>query len=344
MTQIAVLGAGAVGSMIGGLIAAHDPSVELRLWARGEHARQMRTQGGVTLLGPWGTKHAAARVCEDPKDLRGSDLVLLTVKSQDTAATLEAAAGEFGAAPVVSLQNGINQHVMERYLQPQQLLVGMTATNMAIPKPGTVSLQRDGITVVGSVADPSPTAMIERVIALLRLSTLKMQSQRNIIGVQYNKVAMNTIGYTSVLSRSHFLRDCILDRQWRQQIAEPMLDECFATYKAAGIHLETVPGPSDVRRFRRLLHQLDRPCLGVLYGWGVRHAARQRIVYSVEQDLMRGRPTEIDYVNGQIVRLAAEHGCEAPLNKKVVDLVHQLESEPSPTFLSRERVIRELTG
>ena len=212
MTQVAVLGAGAVGSMFGGLIAAHDPAVELRLWARGEHGRRMRAEGGLNLIGPWGTKRAAVRVCDDPRDLRGSDLVLLTVKSQDTAATLEATAREIGTAPVVSLQNGVNQRVMEGFLVAEQCVVGMTATNMAIPEPGVVRLQRDGVTVIGPASDRTPAAATERALAILRRSALRIESQQNIVGIQYNKVAMNTIGYTSVLSRSDFLRECILDR------------------------------------------------------------------------------------------------------------------------------------
>lgn len=342
MTKICVLGAGAVGSLIGGLIQHHDSRAEVLMVARGEHGRQMRERGTLVIQGPWGSREVKVHVCDDLSEIEGSELALLTVKSKDTAATIQAALPYLGSAVVVSLQNGINQRVLAAHLSEEQFLVGMTATNMALVAPGTVSLQRDGITVIGSTTNASASETASRALGILRKSGLRMEAQENIEGVQYNKVAMNTIGYTSVLSRSNFLLDCILGERWRQEVAKPMLDECFRVFDAAGVKLESVPGPSDVRRFRKMLDILDRPWIGRLFGAGIRGVSRQRIVYSVEQDLMRGQPTEIDYVNGEIVRLAEEHGTTAPLNARVVQLVHQLEQDPTPRFLAYDQVVEQL--
>ncbi len=339
MTQIAVLGAGAVGSLVGGLLAIHDPSAKVLLWARGAHGRRMQQRGTVIVKGPWGTREAKVTVCDDPAAFRGSDLALLTVKSQDTEATLRATREHLGAAPVVSLQNGINQHVLARFLAKEQFLVGMTATNMAIPAAGTVSLQRNGVTVIGSLAEPQPQERIDRIVKILRRSTLRFEANPNIEGIQYNKVAINTIGYTSVLSQSDFLRECILHPAWRRHVAKAMLDECFAVYRASGIQLESISGPSDARRFRRMLDRLDHPLLGPFWKLGIRAAARHRIIYSVEQDLLRGRPTEIEYVNGEIVRLGATCGVPAGLNARVVESVHQLEQQRPPHFFTQDQVI-----
>lgn len=327
---------------MGGLIQHHDPQAEVLMVARGEHGRRMKERGTLVMKGPWGSREVKVRVVEDLAEIAGSELAVLTVKSKDTAATIEAALPYLGSAMVVSLQNGINQRVLAGLLKEERFLVGMTATNMALLEPGTVSLQRDGITVVGSTAKDPPREKIHRALETLRKSGLRMESQDNIEGVQYNKVAMNTIGYTSVLSRSNFLRECVLGARWRQEVAKPMLDECFRVFEAAGVQLETVPGPSDVRRFRRMLDKLDRPWVGRLLAMGIRAVARKRIVYSVEQDLLRGQRTEIDYVNGEIARLAEEHGTEAPLNARVVRLVHQLEDQDTPSFLSYDEVVDQL--
>lgn len=342
MTKICVLGAGALGSLVGGLIQHHDPQVEVVMVARGEHGRRMRERGTLLIKGPWGWREVKVRICHQLSEIDGCELALLTVKSKDTAATIQAASRYLGSAVVVSLQNGINQRVLAGHLSENQFLVGMTATNTALLEPGTVSLQRDGITVIGSTANAPPRETVSRALGILRKSGLRMESQGNIEGVQLNKIAMNAIGYTSVLSRSNFLRDCILGKRWRREVAKPLLDECFSVFDAAGIQLEVVRGPSDARRFRKLLDMLDRPLFGQMFAVGIRAVSRRRIVYSVEQDLMRGQPTEIDYVNGEIVRLAELCGMAAPLNAKVVQLVHDMERHATPRFLVYDEVIEQI--
>ena len=147
--KISVLGAGAIGSLMGGLIKHHDPETEVLLIARGEHGEQMRRQGGVNLQGEWGEWHIPLPVSDSPADIAGSTLVLLTVKSPATEEAICAAKDYLGDATLLSIQNGVNQRTLVRYLAPEQLVMGVTATNMAVSPPGTVSLQRNGPTLLG---------------------------------------------------------------------------------------------------------------------------------------------------------------------------------------------------
>ncbi|GAA4436458.1 2-dehydropantoate 2-reductase [Bremerella cremea] len=341
MTKVGILGAGAIGSLVGGLIQTHDPEVKVVMLARGEHGRMMEQRGTIVLQGPWGTRETPVTVCTDLEQLRDCDLHILTVKSQDTVETLERVGPYLGDATIVSLQNGTNQAVLRKFLPAEQFLVGMTAINVALVEPGTVSLQLDGVTMIGSTLGDPPQDRIEKALQILRKSGLAFKSHENIVGVQLNKVSINCPGYASVLSQSSFLTECILDRSWRNEVAKPLLDECFAVLKAAGVNLVRVPGPSDIKRFRNLLNLLDVPLLGWIAATVIRITKRKRIVYSVEQDLIRRKPTEIDYVNGEIVRLAKEHGTEAPLNEKVVEMVHQLEQRDPLKFFSMDEVVEQ---
>ncbi|MFV2066261.1 MAG: ketopantoate reductase family protein [Pirellulales bacterium] len=338
--KVTVLGAGAVGAMLGGLIRQHDAQVDLLLVARGAHAARMRETGHVVLEGSWGAYRPAVRVIEDLSDVAGSDYILLTVKSQDTETVMRQAADFLGQAVVISVQNGINQHVLANYVRPDRLLVGMTATNMAMLEPGAIRLQRNGITVVGPPHSAMPDDILQRATALLQTTALPVEAQRSILGVQYNKLLINTMGYASVLSDANFITDGILNRAWRRAVALPLLAEGLQALDAAGIELGRTPGISDVLRFRRLLYLLDKPLVDrAVHAIVTRRRKSRRIVYSVYQDLLRGRETEIEFINGEIVHLAEFHGGRAPYNRLVVAMVHELEQRAPSSFFSHAEVI-----
>jgi ketopantoate reductase len=69
---------------------------------------------------------------------------------------------------------------------------------------------------------------------------------------------------------------------------------------------------------------------------------RNPIVFSLLQDLRRGKKTEVDSINGQFVKLAKRIGCEAPINDTIVSLTHELEGKPNPKFIAHEEIIRRL--
>ena len=114
--NVSILGAGAIGSMLGGLIRHRAPDVDVLLVVRGEHGRRIRDSGGVTLEGPWGMRFVSVGSTFDVGDIAGSDLVVVTVKSHNTDAAIEAAAPHLGDATVVSIQNGINYHRVARHV------------------------------------------------------------------------------------------------------------------------------------------------------------------------------------------------------------------------------------
>jgi 2-dehydropantoate 2-reductase len=162
--------------------------------------------------------------------------------------------------------------------------------------------------------------------------------------VQINKISVNSLGYTSALSRSNFANECLMDPRWRRTIAVPMLAESERVLAAAGITIAHVPGPSDVLRLRKALKLLDKPLARYPISWLIRRRGTPRLIYSVEQDLLRGRPTEIDFVNGEIVRLGKQYGVDALLHQLSVDIAHELEQRHEDRFLSRDEVIQRFAS
>ena len=133
--------------------------------------------------------------------------------------------------------------------------MGMTATNMAILEPGSVSLQLDGSTVVGPASDGTNTAAAKRAAQLLRATGLHIDEHANVLGVQYNKLAINALGYASCLSASNFITEAICHGPWRTAIGLPIVEECSAVFDKAGIMLDKIPGrrsPEEITLFKSL--------------------------------------------------------------------------------------------
>jgi 2-dehydropantoate 2-reductase len=341
--KVGVLGAGAIGSMLGGLIKHHGRGSDVLLIARGQHGRVIRDEGHVRLEGPWGSREVSVDVSDNVADLADSDCILITVKSHDTEEAIAAAEPYLGNAIVISIQNGINDETLHRRVDPARLVMGMTATNMAITAPGTVSMQLDGVTVVGPRPDGVNTAASAQATELLRSTGLHIEQHPNILGVRYNKLALNTIGYASCLSQSNFITEAVCHRPWRQAVAQPLAQECIDTFRRGGVALARIPGRPDIEGFRRFLNRLDSPLLGPVVGTVARWIYnRKPIIYSLYQDLLHGKKTEVDYINGQIVRLAEGSGVEAPYNAAIVELCHELEQRGPAQFYTREQVIERL--
>ena len=339
--KVSVLGAGAIGSMLGGLLKHCEPDIDVLLVMRGEHGQVVEQRGTVELTGPWGRRNVQVNVSFDVADIAGSDFVFCTVKSQATEEAIRTAAPYLDNAIVISIQNGINDDTLLRHVSAERLVMGMTATNMAIIEPGSVSMQLGGTTVVGPSADDANTEAAKRAADLLRKTGLQIDEHPNVLGVRYNKLAINALGYASCLSASNFITEAFCHGGWRKSIGLPIINECISAFSQAGITLAKIPGRPAVSGMRRFMRLLDKPIVGSFVAAGAKRLYnRKPIVFSLYQDLLRGKPTEVDYVNGEIVRLAESNGGSAPYNAEVVEITHELEQKGPASFLDREVAIQ----
>ena len=348
--KVSFLGAGAIGSMLAALLKHHAPELDIQIVVRGAHGEAIAETGEVEIVGPWGTRRVQLGWSFDAQDVAGSDIVFVTVKSQATVTALQQAGDAIGNATVVSIQNGINDALYTDSIDPQKLVLGMTGTNMAVVSPGTVSMQLDGCTLFGPPIGVTDSTQAERVAELLNridVAGLTFATHPNILGIRYNKLTINALGYASCLSASNFVTEALFDRAWREGVGRPIVQECREVFTAARIELARIPGRSDLSRIELLMLALNLPIIGKMAQLAIRGKfERSPIVFSLYQDLERGKPTEVDHINGQIVRLAEAAGTTAPVNAEIVSLTHELEERPAGTFFSRQDVIdriRKLT-
>ena len=338
--KVSVIGAGAIGSMLGGLIRYHDPSVHCVLIGRGDHGHAMQQSGKVQLQGPWPDREADVEATSDMSAIAGSDLVLVTVKSQATSEAIESAADYLAGAVVVSVQNGFNDEALLQHVAPEKLVMGITATNVLIPNSGTASLQFPGTIVLGANPQRTNSAAAEFAVGVLGKTGFKVFQNDSIDGVRYNKLAINSPGYAASLSQTNFIADGVCNKAWRQNVGGPLAQECIDIFDAAGVKLESIPKVPDIRKLRKFFKLLDNLFAGPFVAFGAKQIFNRRpIQFSLEQDLKLGKPTEADFTNGEIVRLAQRHGRQAPLNQLVIDLADEVQQRGAGRFFTREEVI-----
>jgi 2-dehydropantoate 2-reductase len=341
--KVSILGAGAVGSMLGGLLQSDSPDLRVLLIGRGEHGRKMCERQSVIIDGPWGSRVVPIQATSDVTEIADSSIVLLTVKSQDTELAARSAQPYWTNAVVVSIQNGINRSTLARYVKPEQLIMAVTASNMNLVEPGRVSLQLCGATVLGPAQDDDRKAVeiAADLFARIGSAPLPFVANANSLGAQYQKLAINALGYASCLSASNFISEAICFADWRSAVGLPLLRECRQLLNIANVRLQRIPGTPSLSQLELLMNSMNIPVVGSAVAVAARRLFdRKPIVFSLLQDLRRCKPTEVDYINGEFVRLANSLRQCAPINATVVDMVHELERRNDRSCFSRDEVIR----
>jgi len=313
--RIAVLGAGSIGCFVGGMLARGGHNVALLARPRvideiKRNGLRLTSADGIDDLVSAGrlTLSATAEVLDN------ADTILVTVKSNDTpeAAELIARHGMPGAV-VISLQNGVsNADGLRAKLPGRSVLAGMVPFNVQSLGDGRFHRATSGDIVIER--DAADTA------AALSVAGLKLRPTDNIAGVQWGKLVLNLNNALNALSGLP-VRAQLAQRPWRMVMAEQWA-EALGVLQAAGITIvAATPVPASWTPFLlRLPDALFAPILGRTMT--IDASARS----SMSDDLLRGRRTEIDYLQGLIVDLARQHGRDAPLSRRVVALIKHAEA------------------
>ncbi len=311
---IIVAGAGSVGGFVGGMLAGAGRRVGLLGRPRVIAAI---ARHGLRVTGVEGTARSVAAerlmLSADPAILEQAAIVLVTVKSADTAAIADDIARHAPPdAVVVSLQNGVgNVAVLRERLPGRRVLGGMVPFNVIATGEGRYHRATSGDIVIE--ADPDDTA------ARLSVEGLAVRGTADIAGLQWGKLLFNLNNELNALSGLP-LREQLARRPWRLLLADQMR-EALRAMKAADI----VPVGAAALPPALTPHVLRLPdaLFQVLARRMMKIDANARS--SMWDDLRHGRRTEIDSLQGVIVTLAERHGLDVPLTRRIVDLVKAAE-------------------
>lgn len=312
---IVVAGAGSIGCFVGGLLASAGRRV--LLLARPRVIAEIE-RFGLTLTSHEGSsRHVSSRqlkLSEDPKVLAGAGVVLVAVKSADTAEIADAIALHAPAdAVIVSLQNGIaNAAVLRGRLPGRTVLAAMVPFNVIAAGEGRFHRATSGdIVIERSAADTA---------AQLSVPGLVMRPTDDIAGVQWGKLLVNLNNAINALSGLP-LREQFAQRDWRRLFADQIAEGLMAV-RAEGIK-PVSPTPVPLNLAPRLLRLPD-----ALFGMALAPAMKidPQARSSMWEDLERRRRTEIDYLQGVITEIADRRGLSVPLSRRVVALIKDAEA------------------
>lgn len=297
--KVAVMGAGAVGSYYGGMLARAGHSVTLI--ARPQHVTAI-DRNGLRMETRTFDEHVRLAANSTPSAVQGADLVLFCVKSTDT----ESAGTQIkpylcASTLVLCLQNGVdNADRLRTVLPPHQVaaVVVYVATEMA--GPGHVRHHGRGELVIEPAAGSAAAAQA------LIAAGVPTEISDNVRGALWAKLIINC-AYNAVSAIAQRPYGENVQGEGIREVMRDVVDECLAVAKADG-----VPVPGDLHTIVSKL------------------ADSMPLQFSsTAQDLARGKRTEIDYLNGFVVKRGEALGIATPVNRVLWALVKLIEGKKS---------------
>lgn len=310
--QFDIIGAGAIGCFVGGLLQASGADV--RFIARSVTAERLRKHGLDLRTFDGRERHLDGDALKvvPPETAPDDRIMLLCVKSMDTldvANSLKQTGSD--AATIISLQNGIDNVARLRTALPgARILDGMVSFNVVREGDRGFAMATEGAIYIRS----SPEGMALK--AALDASGAAIELREDMEAVQWSKLCLNLNNALNALSGLPLVEQ-LRDRNWRRLLAL-CIDECLAVAKARGIaptrigkvHPRLVPTVLRLPDF--LFERLARQMLAI--------APDART--SMASDLIEGRPTEVDFLNGAVVREGEDFGVPTPANQLVTEMTN----------------------
>lgn len=321
--RVAVIGAGAIGGTIAALLAraAHDVTVV----ARGENLAAI-SANGIRLRGAWG--EYTAKVTAVDTLVEGPELAIVATKAQDARSAIRAQATFLGGLPMVVVQNGLEGIDSASRAAPESDIVGALSLFAAsYLSPGEVNVTAPGTTYLGGPVIPTLYA------ANVLKTVMPIVLTDNFPGAQWTKLIVNHVNALPAITGLS-AQAVIANPKLRRLMTESMR-EAVRVAHARGIEFEKMQGLSD-----RVLTMMVRypPVFGeILPRLMARRMGKTPNPGSTLQSIRRHQPTEIDYLNGAVVKLGAQAGVPTPVSATITELVHEVEK--SGEFLSPEATL-----
>ena len=312
--NVAVVGAGAVGSLVGGLLA--EQGHDVTLVGRRSHVRAIQREG-LRLGGVLGDRVIRPRAREVLE--QKPDLAIFATKTQNLEEACRRTAPLLGRRPVITMQNGVRSDgIARRFFAPEQIVGCVVFSVATFLEPGHIDCQLRGWLTAGDPFVPQP-ARLRHLGTILR-AALPVRLARDISATRWTKLIGNL---NNALPAATGLP---LQEIYASRLPLRLMREGLETLSIAGIHTDRslqglalnlgarFPEPFLIAIFRALA----RTRLGKIPMYG-----------STWQSVMRGSATEVDYLNGEIVALGAKVSHPTPYNARVVQVVHEVEESGS---------------
>jgi len=302
--KIAVVGAGAMGSLFGAMLAeAGNEAWLYDVWQ--EHVQTVE-QHGLNIEREGKARKVKINATADPRQIGRADLVIIFVKSTQTKSAAETAqkiAGPDGT--VMTLQNGMgNADIIAQDIEADRILAGTTSHGATMLGAGRIRHAGVGATTIGSWADTDRGRQRAKQFAdFFNSNGIETEAVADVRSVVWNKLLIN-IGINAITALSGIKNGQLLDLDVTRELSRCAVEEAMAVARAQQVGIKD-------------------NAVDIVFKVAEATAANRS---SMGQDVDNKRQTEIAAINGFIVREAKRLGLEAPINFALKALIETLQS------------------
>ena len=300
--NIAMIGAGAMGSLFGGLLAEAGETVTL-LDIRRDHVDAVNANG-LIIQKTGGLRKVGIAATTDPDTIGAADLCFVFVKSTHTGAVAPTASRLAASKGlVITLQNGMgNADKLAEAMTSPRVIAGTTSHGATFVEPGVIRHAGEGETVIGPWA-ATEAAHVQRVAATLDGAGIATRIAPDVRGVLWAKLFIN-VGINAITALTGIRNGQLMDLASTRQLCREAVSEAVAVARTRGIVIDENP-----------LEKVFQVA-----------AATATNRSSMGQDVDNGRLTEIDAINGFIVKMAEASGIPVPVNRTLTTFVETLQA------------------
>jgi len=333
--KIVVIGAGAIGSVIGGLLSRAGEDVTLI--GRKPHVDAIN-QNGLILEGKSGKMVIQIKAAEN-LDFK-PDLVLLAVKTQDVKTSMRKIQPYLSGVTIVTMQNGVRSDDLVAGILGRENVVSSVVTfNSLFLEPGKALFSTPFGKTALLLGEPfgAKGNRLQGLSALLN-KALPTDISGDIRGAHWAKLLWNLNTAVPAVTGLPMQEG----NQYPQirELNINLMKEGLEVIKLAGIKTADIPGMP--LSLMEMIVQMPLPESSSVMKDSIKSLGELSILGSILQSIKRGKSTEVDYLNGEIVNLGKKKGIPTPVNTLIVELVHQIET--SGKFLTPAELDQRLSG
>lgn len=307
--KIAIVGPGAMGCLLAALLSKSKEEIWV-LDKEKERAASINQQG-ISIEGVSGNWHAAIKATSEAKEIGSADLVIICVKSYDTKEAIVHAKPLIGDnTKVLTLQNGIgNIEIIGEVAGADKVIGGVSNEGATLLDVGKVRHAGRGDTVIGRIDGKIPVEL-RGLREIFNKAGFKVRISRDIKGLLWSKLIIN-VGINALTAITRLNNGRLIEFEGTRKILREAVTEATRIAKRKRIKLI----------YDDPLAKVEAVC-----------EATATNVSSMLQDILRKKRTEIDFINGVIVRQGQELGIAVPVNAILVDLVKTIEASYNLAF------------
>jgi len=301
--KIAIVGGGAMGC----LFSAYLTKTKEDVWLLDKDPAKAAklNDSGIYVESPTGNFQAKVKATANIQDIANCDLVLICVKSFNTKQAVEGIKPALSPeTKIITLQNGLgNMEIISELTGEERVIAGVTSEGATLIETGKIRRSGNAETVIGAINGKTPVEL-RQIREIFNKAGFLTKMSRDIKSLIWSKLIIN-VGINALSAVTRLPNGKLIEYEGTKRILRDAVTEATRITKRKRIKLI----------FDDPLAKVEAVCEGTSDN-----------LSSMLQDILRKKRTEIDFINGVIVRLGQELGISVPVNKFLLDLVKTIES------------------